>query len=244
MQVVRVLGASPERELAVMAELGHAGVLLQRQMGAALVKRDVFPDEVGLGKAYFHVAEFVDLIKVMSSRTKSASANLLPRRRIHRPVSDGYCRIPHIHGYEARVVECSLDRGDGREEFVLDVNQIQRFGRHIFIHRGDGGHRVSHHADLANRQRVFIFADGQSPVWDRQVFSEEHHLDAWITFRLGGIDLQDAAVRNCAAQNLGVKHAGEDEVVGVLRLAGDLRCSVHLAMRLSYDAQALFARLR
>ena len=60
-QIMHVLRARPQRELAVRAALGHAGVLLQRQMGAALVKGDVFADEVGLGKACVHVAEFVDL---------------------------------------------------------------------------------------------------------------------------------------------------------------------------------------
>ena len=60
-QIVHVLRARPKREFAVMTALGHAGVLLQRQMGTALIKGDVFPDEVGLGKAGFHVAEFIDL---------------------------------------------------------------------------------------------------------------------------------------------------------------------------------------
>src|SRR5437773_2724512 len=61
MQIVHVLGGSPERELAVMAELRQARMLFQREVGAAFVERDVFPDEVGIGKACFHVAEFVNL---------------------------------------------------------------------------------------------------------------------------------------------------------------------------------------
>src|SRR5438876_8751733 len=61
MQIVHVLGGSPERELAVMAELRQACMLFQREVGAAFVERDVFADEVGIGKACFHVAEFVNL---------------------------------------------------------------------------------------------------------------------------------------------------------------------------------------
>ena len=133
-----------------MAELRHAGVLLQRQVRAALVKRDVFANEVGLGKACLHVAEFVDL-----SPMDIAVFAVIMDTRLGR-------------------VERRLDRGDRREKFILDVNQIQRFGGHVLIHCGDGGHRVSHHADLANRQGMFIFADGQSPVGNRQVLSDEH----------------------------------------------------------------------
>ena len=61
MQVVHVLGGSPQRELAIMAELGQACMLFQRKVCAAFVERDVFPDEVGLGEACLYVAEFVDL---------------------------------------------------------------------------------------------------------------------------------------------------------------------------------------
>src|SRR5207249_12341036 len=61
MQVVHVLGGSPERELAVMAELGQAGMLLQSEVRTAFVKGDVFPDEVGIGKACCHIAEFIHL---------------------------------------------------------------------------------------------------------------------------------------------------------------------------------------
>src|SRR5438876_8740181 len=61
MQVVHVLGGSPERELAVMAELRQACMLFQSEVSAAFIERDVFPDEVGIGKARFHVTEFVNL---------------------------------------------------------------------------------------------------------------------------------------------------------------------------------------
>src|SRR5438132_2833525 len=61
MQVVHVLRGSPQRELAVMAELRQACMLFQGEVGAAFIERDVFPDEVGIGKACFHVAEFVSL---------------------------------------------------------------------------------------------------------------------------------------------------------------------------------------
>ena len=105
-------------------------------MGAALIKSDVFPDEVGLGKADFHVAEFVDLSPM------------------------DVAVFPVFMDARLGGVERSLDRRDGRKQLVLDSDQIERLGRNVFVYRSDGGHGVSHHADLANRQRVFIFADG------------------------------------------------------------------------------------
>src|SRR5438477_1847000 len=64
MQVVHVLRGSPERELAVMAELGEACMLFQCEVGTAFVERDVFPDKIGIGESGFHVAEFVNLSPV------------------------------------------------------------------------------------------------------------------------------------------------------------------------------------
>ena len=35
---------------------------------------------------------------------------------------------------------------NGREEFVLNVDQVQRFRCHILIHRRDGSYWISHHS--------------------------------------------------------------------------------------------------
>src|SRR3989442_4331256 len=77
MQVVHVLSGSPERELAVMAELGEACVLFQSEVRAALIESDVFAYEVGIGKTCFHIAEFVDL----SSMDVSELTILMDARR-------------------------------------------------------------------------------------------------------------------------------------------------------------------
>ena len=60
-QIVQILRAGVERELTVIAELRHAGMLLQGKVSAALIERQIFPDEIGLRKTCLHVAEFVDL---------------------------------------------------------------------------------------------------------------------------------------------------------------------------------------
>src|SRR5579862_6667563 len=64
MQIVQVLGACIERELAIVTERRHAGMLFQGKMGAAFVKRQVFADEIGLGEAWLPLAEFIHLSPV------------------------------------------------------------------------------------------------------------------------------------------------------------------------------------
>src|SRR5690348_5577489 len=64
MQVVQVLGACVESELAILTESRHAGMLFQSKMGAAFVKGKVFADEIGLGEARLHIAEFIHLSAV------------------------------------------------------------------------------------------------------------------------------------------------------------------------------------
>ena len=122
MQIVHVLGGSPERELAVMAELRQACMLFQGEVGAAFIERDVFPYEVGIGKACFHVAEFVNL-----SAMDIAELTILVDTRLGVVVRIG-------------------DRRDGPESFVFDFDQVQSFGCRIFIDSRDGGHRISYHS--------------------------------------------------------------------------------------------------
>src|SRR2546428_10234685 len=103
MQIVHVLGGSPERELAVMAELRQACMLFQSEVGTAFIERDVFPDEVSLGEACFHVAEFVNL-----SPMDIAELTIL---------------VDTWLGVFVGI----WDRRDGPESFVFDFNQVQRF---------------------------------------------------------------------------------------------------------------------
>ena len=60
-QIVHILRARPKCEFAVMAELGETCMLFQSKVSAAFIEGDVFSNVVGLGKARFHTAEFIDL---------------------------------------------------------------------------------------------------------------------------------------------------------------------------------------
>ena len=62
MQVVRILRARPERQLAVALDRGERGVLLHRQVGVALVEEQVLEYVVGLRQRLLDVAELEGLV--------------------------------------------------------------------------------------------------------------------------------------------------------------------------------------
>src|SRR5262245_23230718 len=63
-QIVHILGGSPECEFAVMAELSQTRMLFQSEVSAAFIEGDVFASVIGLSKARFDTAEFVDLFSM------------------------------------------------------------------------------------------------------------------------------------------------------------------------------------
>src|SRR5262245_33048817 len=105
-----------------MAELGKARMLFQSKVRAALVKCDVFPNEIGFGETCFHVAEFIRL-----SSMDIAKLTVLV---------DSWLGC----------FESILDRRNGREGLVFYVDQVQSFRRHIFIDGGNGSHWISYHS--------------------------------------------------------------------------------------------------
>src|SRR2546425_12273496 len=79
-------------------------------------------------------------------------------------------------------------------------------------------------------------ADGKDAEGDRQIPPREHGFHAREPRRLGRVDAQDLRVRMRAAQQPGVKHPREEQVVGEPRLAGHLRRGVDLSEGLADDA--------
>ena len=137
------------------------------------------------------------------------------------------------------LVKRILDRRDRRKRFILDFNQVQSFGCHIFIHCGNGGHRISHHSHSVDGQSVLILADGKGTERRGQIFSKKHGLDARIGFRFRNINLHNARVRDRAAQELRVQHSRKHQVVGILQFTGALYFRVHFWERLSNNAQTM-----
>ena len=62
-----------------------------------------------------------------------------------------------------------FDVGDGLKPFVLDLDQVHRVERRVFVDRGDGRDGVADEAHFVYAERVLVLADGQNAVRNRQV---------------------------------------------------------------------------
>jgi hypothetical protein len=91
---------------------------------------------------------------------------------------------------------------------------------------------------------VLVLRHRHDAVGHRELGAGEHEVHAAIRPRAGRVDRLDDRVRVRRAQQLGVQHAREDEVVGELMLADRLGAAVDAAARFTDRIEARFlARL-
>src|SRR5216117_313321 len=107
-----------------------------------------------------------------------------------------------------------LDRHERAQGLVLHVDQAARALRRLLVHRGDGGYGVAHHADLLGAERLLV---------------------------LRGVDALDEGVAVRRAEESAVRHAWEEEVVGVLGFSDHLRPGVDLREGPTDDRELVFA---
>ena len=213
--VVRRLRRGPERELPVGTEVGDRSVLLEGEMGVAFVEVDVVVDAVRPGETLVEVAELHrdELVDV-----------------------SGVAVVVNGHG---RRGEPLVDRADRRERLVLDPDEIERVERRVLADGGDRRDRIADVAHAVLAERVLVLRDGQDAEGDGQVLSRRHHDDAGRGERRRDVDREDPRVRDLRAQELAVQHPRQHQVVGELRLPGDLRRAIDLRERTADDAGGL-----
>ena len=210
--VVRRLGRGPERELPVRRPLGDRRVLLHRQVRVPLEEEHVLADEVSLAESLLDVAELErdQLVDVVAVAVLVDPVRALAQR--------------------------GVDRHQRVERLVLDVD-----------------HRAA--ASAVSSSTAATAATG-SPT--KRTFSTQSGSSSWLTGmipnRTGGksrpvidrvdagqrrgargVDPPDEGVRMLGPEELRVRHAREDEVVGEARLARDLRPGVDLGQPLPDD---------
>ncbi len=209
--VVRCLGAAPQGELAVGGPLRHGRMLLHRQVGVALVEEQILAHQVGPREARLHVAELeVNEFVEVAAVAVIVDAGL--------GVGDGVLGV-----------------GDGAQRLVLDGNEVERRGCDVFVDGRHGRHRIADESDLVRRERVLVLAHREDTEGDGEVLPRQHGFHAREARRLGRVDAQDLRVRMRAAQQFGVEHPGEKQVVGEDGGARDLGGRVDLAERLADD---------
>ena len=214
--VVRRLGGGPERQLAVGAPVGDGRVLLHGQMGVALEEEGVLAHEVGPREGRLDVPE-------------------LER--------DGLVHIgtvPVLVDPRFRMGQRLLDGHEGPERLVLHLDQLGRPLGRLLVGGGDGGDGIADHPDLLHAERLLVLGDREdAELHPRQVMAGDDRVDARQRLGPAGVDALDEGVGMRAPQQLGVGHAGQDQVVGVLGLAGHLGPGVDLGQRLPDDGEAL-----
>ena len=117
---------------------------------------------------------------------------------------------------------------DGLENLVLDLDQIDgllgdvdRLGRDS----GDGLAEMTH--DVLGDD---VLVDDVQPELVVEVVTGEDGVNTLQRLGFRGVDAQDPRARVRAALDLRVQHAGQEQVAGVQRVAGELAGRLHARM--------------
>ena len=218
-QAVHVVGRlrrGPQRQLAVGGGVRHRGVLLHRQVRVALVEEDVLAHEIGGGEGRLHVAELQrDVLVHVGSVAVLVDAHLGVRERL-------------------------LDGHQRGQRLVVDVDEAARAVRRLLVHRRHRADGVADHPHLLRAERLLVLRHGKdAELHARQVRPGDDGVHARHRPGAGGVDTADACMRVRTAQQFAERHAGQDEVVGVARVPGDLAPGIDLRQRLADHAEAL-----
>ncbi len=209
MQIVRILRARPEGELAVAVAGGERGVLLHRQMGVALVEEDVLEYVVRFGQCLLDVAELERLIAM------------------------DVARLAIVVNARLRMRQPFFWRRDRRQSLVFHFDQSERLGGRLFVFRDHRRHRVADIAHALRRERVLVLRHRHDAEGDGEIAAGQHQLHARIALRARDVDRFDQRVRMGRAQQLRVQHARQRHVIGVAQLARHLGAAVDAPPRVA-----------
>ena len=113
---------------------------------------------------------------------------------------------------------------DDRQRLVVDVDRLARVLGDVGVVGDDAGHLLALEPDLVGGQhRLRVVGQGRHPgqVPGRHHLAGQHQVHAGDVPGPAGVDRLDPGVRQRAAQDLHVQHAGQHDVVGVVALAAD-----------------------
>ncbi len=210
---VRTLGRGPEVELApTLLPVGEGRVLLEGDVGVALVEVDVLADVGGLLERRVDVAE-----------VQGGDAVGVPELALVDELPGG--------------LERALDGRDGLERLVGHVDAPGRLPGRLLVEGGHGRDRLADVPDLVNGEGVLVLADREGAEGHREVLSRDDGEDA--VHRLGRrrVDVDQPGVGLGAPLDDGVGQPGPVEVAGVPGLAGGLLPAVHARVGRADDVE-------
>ena len=142
------------------------------------------------------------------------------------PVEDVVVRAPlEVVTDQGRVrIERAPDVDQRREHVVLDVDQLQGVPGRVVVVRDDDGHLLALEAHLVRGEDgLHVRRQGRHPgqVLRGEVGTGDHGAHLGVCQRLACVDGDDPAVCDRRAQDRGVQHAGQPDVVDVTALTPD-----------------------
>ena len=218
MQVVRGLRGRVDRDPIDLFGQSDSRMLLHRQVRVAFEVHDVLEDFIRFLKAGVGIAE------------------------LHRQFLVQVAFVAVVVNPRFRSGDRFLNRGDGLERFVLDLDGEGCFVGLLFRESGNCHHRVTNEAYLVDTEGVFVLTHRQDSKGIRHRFTGEESEDSRHLLRFGEIDVDDACVRNRRAHQFHVNHARETEVVGESGLTGDLGAAVDTSERLADQVEITSGR--
>ncbi len=221
MHVVRCLRRGPEGQLAVGRPVGDGGVLLHRHVSVALEEEHVLAHQMGAVERRVDVAELEgDVLVDVRAVAVVVDADLGMRERVE-------------------------DRHERRQRLVVDLDQPARLLGSLLVHRRNRGDRIANHADLLRAEGLFILRHRQdAELHPGQVLGRDDREDARQSAGPRGVDGLDAGMGLGASEELGVRHARQEEIVGVFRLPDDLRPRIDFRERPADDRELVLGHVR
>ena len=133
--------------------------------------------------------------------------------------------------------ECLLDREDRLEVLVVDLDERERIERRVLIERRHGRDGLADVPHAIHRERGLVLSGRHDPHLLGHVGTGHDRHDAGVSERAAGVHAANARVRTRRSQKAAVQHPREKEVVGVPRLAGEVRPRVDLRQASADDAE-------
>ena len=131
-------------------------MLLDGKMRVSLKEKCVFENFISFGKAFFHVAEL----------QRHEFMNV-PFFAVFVNAWFGSC-------------ECLFGIGDRRQDFIIDIDQVQRLESCQLLARDDGSDGISDVPHAVDAKGLLVLADRENSVLDGNVFPREHEIHSRV----------------------------------------------------------------
>ena len=177
-------------------------MLLDRQVGVALIEEGVLEHAIRVGERLLDVAEAqrYGLVNV-------AGVAVVVNARFG--VGEAFFRI-----------------GKRAERLVFHVDIVEGLERRQLVARDHGGDRIADEPDAIHRERVLVLADGEDAVRDGEVPPGQNQQHARTRERTRRVDPNDARMGYGRSQQFAVHHPRQHHVVGKPGLPRNLRAPV------------------